>query len=171
MEVAPAPPATLQQPGGCWTAPAAILGIASICTALILKSKHIKATTREEAPAQPTTPSSDDERQYQRALARTRQATHISKSLGLLKMGDVSKAYMELQLALAENQICRSACLVGNHSKDEFLDLYRLHIKSQSEVPPQFSTLLQLKEMLGISGDEAERVEAEVMQTPGAFCI
>ena len=96
LEVAPAPPATLQQPGGCWTAPAAILGIASICTALILKSKHIKATTREEAPAQPTTPSSDDERQYQQALARTRQATHISKSLGLLKMGDVSKAYMEV---------------------------------------------------------------------------
>ncbi len=49
-------------------------------------------------------------------------------------------------------------------------ELYRLHV-ANSEMPPQFSTLLQLRELLAISDKEAERLEAEVMESGAQFSI
>ncbi len=73
---------------------------------------------------------------------------------------------LELQKALADNSICRAPAVLS-YSKEDMADLYRLHIRS-CEHPPLFATLLQLQEMLGLSQEEAEKIELELMTIPGA---
>lgn len=50
------------------------------------------------------------------------------------------------------------------------LRLYRLHLQN-TEVPPNFAILLQLREMLAISEADAEQLEVEVFESGGAFSI
>ena len=50
------------------------------------------------------------------------------------------------------------------------MDLYRLHLKNGA-VPPNFATLLQLRELLGLSPKESEMVEEEIMTAGEAFSI
>ena len=50
------------------------------------------------------------------------------------------------------------------------MSLYQLSIRS-GEVPPNWATLLQLQELLGISQDEAERLELEVVESNASFSI
>eukprot|EP00201_Polytomella_parva_P000323 CAMPEP_0175087052 /NCGR_PEP_ID=MMETSP0052_2-20121109/29610_1 /TAXON_ID=51329 ORGANISM="Polytomella parva, Strain SAG 63-3" /NCGR_SAMPLE_ID=MMETSP0052_2 /ASSEMBLY_ACC=CAM_ASM_000194 /LENGTH=136 /DNA_ID=CAMNT_0016359343 /DNA_START=344 /DNA_END=754 /DNA_ORIENTATION=- len=109
-------------------------------------------------------------RGYQRALARTRQAAYVNKAVSFLKSGDPARAHMELTRALVENSTCRSPLLDGIHTREEITALYRLHLES-SEVPPNFAVLLQLQELLGLPQEDAEKIESEVMQSPGSFSI
>jgi hypothetical protein len=102
-------------------------------------------------------------------LAKARQATCIQNAVAYNKAGEVTKAMVELGKALGHNSVCRAPANVSL-SKDDLQGLYRLHI-TNTEHPPNFATLLQLQEMLGMSQEEAERVEMEVLQTPGAFAI
>lgn len=76
---------------------------------------------------------------------------------------------LELNKALAANSICRTTAVVV-HSKEELTGLYRLHLLNTPQ-PPEFSTLLQLQEMLGINAAEAESLENEVLRSPGSFAI
>jgi hypothetical protein len=48
--------------------------------------------------------------------------------------------------------------------------LYKLHLK-YTEMPPSFPLLLQLRELLGIGGAEAEQIETEVLQEGCCFSI
>ncbi|GIL84731.1 hypothetical protein Vretimale_14477 [Volvox reticuliferus] len=155
----------------CWIPPLIVFGVATLFSAVILKNRQRKPAVIETDEVLPLPPSpQQDPRSYQRALARTRQAAAVAKALAFLKTGEPARAYMELGRALSENSICRSPLLDGHHIKDELVELYKLHLQN-AEVPPNFATLLQLQEMLGLNQDEAEKIELEVMQTPGAFSI
>lgn len=52
----------------------------------------------------------------------------------------------------------------------QLLGLYRLHLQ-YGPVPPEFSKLLQLREMLDISDKEGEALEREVLESGSAFSI
>lgn len=65
----------------------------------------------------------------------------------------------------------RSPLLDGHCTHAELLDLYRLYIKNSDAIPPPFSSLLQMQEMLGLESSEAAEVEAEVVQAGVAFEI
>jgi hypothetical protein len=80
------------------------------------------------------------------------------------------RAMVELGRALQENAVCRCPLLDGSHSKAEVEDLYRLHLKN-TEVPPNFAVLLQLRDMLDLSQQEADDIEQEVMTAGEAFSI
>ncbi|EFJ47719.1 hypothetical protein VOLCADRAFT_91767 [Volvox carteri f. nagariensis] len=155
----------------CWIPPLIVFGVATLFSAVILKNRQRKSAVTETDQVLPVPPSpQQDPRSYQRALARTRQAAAVSKALAFLKTGEPARAYMELGRALSENSICRSPLLDGHHTKAELVELYKLHLQN-AEVPPNFATLLQLQEMLGLNQDEAEKIELEVMQAPGSFSI
>lgn len=50
------------------------------------------------------------------------------------------------------------------------LRLYRLHLQN-TEMPPNFATLLQLREMLVIPEADAEQLETDVFESGSAFSI
>jgi hypothetical protein len=77
---------------------------------------------------------------------------------------------VELHLALEENSVCRSPLLQGHQTHDELTGLYQLHIQN-TEVPPNFAVLLQLRELLGLGADEAEELEKQVLKEAEAFSI
>lgn len=52
----------------------------------------------------------------------------------------------------------------------QLVDLYKLHIQN-TDVPPSYPLLLQLRLMLGLPHDEAEQIEAEVLREAQAFSI
>ena len=52
----------------------------------------------------------------------------------------------------------------------QHLKLYRLHLEN-TEVPPDFAILLQLREMLSIPEADAEKLETEVFESGSAFSI
>ena len=52
----------------------------------------------------------------------------------------------------------------------QLLNLYKLHLQN-TEMPPNFATLLQLREMLAISEVDAERLEKDVYESGAAFSI
>ncbi|GFH05543.1 uncharacterized protein HaLaN_00023 [Haematococcus lacustris] len=106
---------------------------------------------------------------HQRVLAKTRQAVQIASAVKYNKAGEVTKAVLELHKALASNSICRTPAIV-NVSKSDLAALYKLHI-THTEQPPQFATLLQLQEMMGLSQQEAEEIENAVLRSPAAFSI
>lgn len=115
-------------------------------------------------------PIDKDSEAYRLALARSRQAVFVQKALALMKGGEPSRALVEVTKALHENCICRSPLNDGHCTREELKDLYRLHIK-HTEVPPSFPVLLQLREMLGLNADEADKIEAEVLQAGASFSI
>ncbi|KXZ41835.1 hypothetical protein GPECTOR_267g691 [Gonium pectorale] len=155
----------------CWIPPFIVFGLATLFSAVILKNRQRKPAVTETDELQPIPPKPEqDPRSYQRALAQTRQDAAVTKAIAFLKTGEPARAYMELGRALAENSICRSPLAAGYHSKADVVELYKLHLLN-AEVPPNFATLLQLQEMLGLGQEEAEKIELDVMQTPGAFSI
>ena len=102
---------------------------------------------------------------------------------------------MELKHALEENGIARGPLLSTNTDKKDVrhsslhcclikaflkclqplfgvqrLRLYRLHLQN-TEMPPNFATLLQLREMLSIPEADAEELETEVFESGSAFSI
>jgi hypothetical protein len=48
--------------------------------------------------------------------------------------------------------------------------LYKLHIQ-HTEVPPNFATLLQLRELLGLATEESEALEKDVLREAASFSI
>ena len=52
----------------------------------------------------------------------------------------------------------------------QLMALYRLHLQNSS-MPPQFSTLLQLRELLEIPDTDAEQLEMEVFESGASFSI
>jgi hypothetical protein len=52
----------------------------------------------------------------------------------------------------------------------QLVGLYKLHIEN-TEVPPNFAVLLQLRQMLGLDADTAEQIEADVLRQSQAFSI
>jgi hypothetical protein len=52
----------------------------------------------------------------------------------------------------------------------QLVGLYKLHIEN-TEVPPNFAVLLQLRQMLGLDADTAEQIEDTVLQQSQAFSI
>jgi hypothetical protein len=52
----------------------------------------------------------------------------------------------------------------------QLIQLYKLHIQN-TEVPPQFAILLQLRAMLNLSPTEADQIEEEVLRQSQAFSI
>ncbi|PNH07443.1 hypothetical protein TSOC_006114 [Tetrabaena socialis] len=172
-QLIPTSPITTRDPTQppCWIPPLIVFGLATLFSAVILKNRRRKPAVNETDELLPIPPSpNQDPRSYQRALARTRQAAAVTKALAFLKTGEPARAYMELGRSLSENSICRSPLLDGHHGKEELVELYKLHLHN-AEVPPNFATLLQLQEMLGLNQEEAEKIELDVMQTPGAFSI
>jgi hypothetical protein len=124
---------------------------------------------REQPDVDAAVVASDDPKHHQRVLAKARQATHISSAVSYNRAGEFTKAMLELNKALAENSVCRAPAVL-TYSKAEMENLYRLHIRN-TEHPPNFATLLQLQEMLGLSQVEADRIETELLNSPGAFAI
>lgn len=111
-----------------------------------------------------------DPEAYQKALARTRQAQCVQRAIGYMRANEPSRAMVELHLALEENSVCRSPLLQGHQTHDELTGLYQLHIQN-TEVPPNFAVLLQLRELLGLGADEAEELEKQVLKEAEAFSI
>lgn len=107
--------------------------------------------------------------EYKMALARTRQATAIHRAIGFLNTGSRARAHVEVRRALHQNSLCRAPLLNTGHSKAELAELYRLHLQ-QSEVPADFGTLLQLRALLDLDFEDAERIEREVAEQ-SAFSI
>mmetsp|Transcript_28622 Transcript_28622/g.77215 ORF Transcript_28622/g.77215 Transcript_28622/m.77215 type:complete len:239 (+) Transcript_28622:538-1254(+) len=153
----------------CW-GPALSFGAAVALASYLLHKRERRPAYKEEpdmdlqAPLHP-----EDPRHHQRVLAKTRQAANIQNAATYQKAGEITKAMLELSKALNNNSVCRTPAMVML-SPEDLAGLYRLHI-TNTEHPPNFATLLQLQEMLGLSQEEAERVEIEVLQTPGAFAI
>lgn len=100
---------------------------------------------------------------------------------------------MELKHALEENGVARGPLLSTNTDKNDVstvaacfqsqlefvsqsapcmqrLRLYRLHLQN-TEMPPNFATLLQLREMLAIPEVDAEQLETDVFESGSAFSI
>lgn len=158
-------------PDQCVGPTALFVGGAAVLAAFLLNIKTSKPAVREEEDADARTSRSEvyDPRHHQRVLAKARQSTHITSASSYQKSGEFTKAMLELNKALVENSVCRAPALLS-HTKDEMADLYRLHIR-YTEQPPSFATLLQLQEMLGLTQEEAEHIELELMKSPGAFAI
>lgn len=154
-------------PSQCWVPTTLFIVGAALVATFLLKASETKAAIREEPDEGPLVPA--DARQHQRVLAKARQASHINSAAAYNKSGEFTKAMLELAKALAENSVCRAPATLP-HNKEVMADLYRLHIR-YTEQPPSFATLLQLQEMLGLTQEEAERIELELMHCPGAFAI
>lgn len=113
---------------------------------------------------------STDSKDYRIALARTRQAVFTNKAVVLMNNGNPARALVELKRALAENAVAREPLLNARVEKQDMVGLYRLHLLN-GEVPPDFPTLLQLREMFELSDAEAERMERELMGSNSLFSI
>lgn len=118
----------------------------------LLRVRVKKPAVFEELDVDVAVKSSSDPLHHQRVLAKARQAAHIRNAIAYQKTGELIKAMLELNKALASNSICRTPAVV-THTKDELVNLYCLHL-AHTEQPPHFATLLQLQEMLGITQDE-----------------
>lgn len=161
------PPNTTQ-----WTStiPIVIAAALSFGPAYFFKIKA-ESTRKQQLEPWPEIPRPDaDPKAYQMALARTRQALDVQKAVSYMKSGEPSRAMVELHRALDENAVCRSPLLDGHQTREELRDLYKLHLLNTA-VPHSFATLLQLRELLGLSAQEAEDIEVLVLETGSAFSI
>ncbi|CAD7695389.1 unnamed protein product [Ostreobium quekettii] len=122
-----------------------------------------RITTKADVARQLT--EAENSKAYEMALARARQAIFVEKAVGFMNIGSPARAMVELDRALKANAICRSPLLNSRYSKYEFENLYRLYIRN-TDVPPDFAHLLQLREMLDIEDSDAEEIETLVMERP-----
>ncbi|CAK0755418.1 hypothetical protein CVIRNUC_002373 [Coccomyxa viridis] len=111
-----------------------------------------------------------DSKEYQLALARTRQAMHVHKAAAFMNTSNSTRAVVELQRAMQENSVARCPVLGAQHEGGTMSNLYRLYV-SDTEMPAKYSTLLQLRELLDIKEQEAEHLEAEVLGSSSSFSI
>lgn len=111
-----------------------------------------------------------DKPDYQAALARTRQAVCVHKAMQFRSQGSPARAMVELRRALQENAIVREPLLNARQEPEPLYELYKMHLQN-TDVPAEFSTLLQLREMLAIDTRVAENLEEEALQRVGSFSI
>ncbi|KAL3153812.1 hypothetical protein ABBQ32_013393 [Trebouxia sp. C0010 RCD-2024] len=111
-----------------------------------------------------------DSKDFKIAVARTRQAVSVQKAIGFMDASSPAKAIVELKHALEENGVARGPLLSTNTDKNDRLRLYRLHLQN-TEMPPNFATLLQLREMLAIPEEDAEQLETDIFESGSAFSI
>lgn len=104
------------------------------------------------------------------ALARTRQSVAVHRAIGFLNGHNVARAMVEIRRALHENSVCRSPVLNSQLEATDLAKLYRLHLENTA-APADFATLLQLRTMLDLDFDEAERIEKEVMEQGAMYSI
>lgn len=152
----------------CWVAGFSIV----MFVAVIARVFHPKkATEKKPVETFEVVPlAKRDPEAYQRALARSRQSSCIQKSVAFMKSGSAARAMVELGKALQENGIARSQYVCSHTTAADLAGLYRLHLQN-TEIPPNFAVLLQLREMLGIPKSEADNIESEILRTPSAFSI
>lgn len=146
--------------------------VVSLAGILLLKQFTSKPANVAESgdDTQESQGSHQDSKDFKAAVARTRQAVCVQKAIGFMDASSPVKAIVELKHALEENGIARGPLLVSKYDKNDRLRLYRLHLQN-TEVPPNFAILLQLREMLAISEADAEQLEVEVFESGGAFSI
>ncbi len=65
---------------------------------------------------------------------------------------------------------CCALTVVSGAAGAQLHELYQLHMRN-TNLPAEFSTLLQLREMLDIDNGVAEALEQEVLQAGGSFSI
>lgn len=104
------------------------------------------------------------------ALARTRQAVAVHRAVGFLHTGNTARAMVELRRALHENSVCRAPLLNTQHGAEEMQQLYRLHLQHTAQ-PADFAILLQLRTMLDLDFEVAEKLERELMEEGSAYSI
>ena len=114
--------------------------------------------------------NAQDGREYRMALARTRQAVAIHRALGFFNSNNTARAMVELRRALHENSVCRSPLLNTQHEAAQLQQLYRLHLENTAQ-PADFATLLQLRTLLDLDFDVAEKMERDVMEQESAYII
>ncbi|KAK2079434.1 hypothetical protein QBZ16_003126 [Prototheca wickerhamii] len=107
---------------------------------------------------------------YTIALAHTRQTAHVERAIGFQADGEPARAMAELGRALAENRACRQPIMTTSCSQEQLDSLYRLHAL-HTEDPSDYATMLQLRMMLNVPTERGERIEREVAEQAGAFCI
>lgn len=107
---------------------------------------------------------------YQAALARTRQAVCVHKALQFRTQGSPARAMVELRRALQENAIVREPLLNAKQDQEPLYELYKMHLQN-TDVPAEYSTLLQLREMLAIETRAAENLEQEALRSGESFSI
>ncbi|KAL6782589.1 hypothetical protein ACKKBG_A07385 [Auxenochlorella protothecoides x Auxenochlorella symbiontica] len=112
----------------------------------------------------------EPQQDYVAALAQTRQTAHIEKASAFQSDGEPARALAELRRALHENRCCRRPVSSPSCGAPELEALYRLHLL-HTEDPSDYATLLQLRNMLGISTQIAARIEGEVAQLGAAYSI
>ncbi|GBF93333.1 hypothetical protein Rsub_06371 [Raphidocelis subcapitata] len=135
-----------------------------------IKAEKAKPQQQQLEPW-PEIPRPDaDPRAYKLALARTRQALDVQRAVAYMKAGEPARAMVELHRALDENAVCRSPLLDGHQTRADLRDLYKLHLLNTA-VPHSFAKLLQLRELLGISNQEAEDIEVDTLEEGTAFSI
>jgi len=158
-----------------WQKGIGIALIASVAGLLLVKQlTNNKRDNSGEADSLQDLQGSQDIRQdskdFKAAVARTRQAVSVQKAIGFMDASSPAKAIVELKHALEENGIARGPLLTNKYDKNDRLRLYQLHLQN-TEVPPNFAILLQLREMLAISEMDAEQLETEVFDSGSAFSI
>lgn len=104
------------------------------------------------------------------ALARTRQVVSVHRAIGFLYTGNTARAMVELRRALHENSVCRAPLLNTQHEAEQLQQLYRLHLHNTAQ-PADFATLLQLRTMLDLDYEVAEKIEKEVLEEGSAYSI
>lgn len=170
VSVDPLEPVQIQCNGPTCRIPIAVTAIGAIAAAYWFK-RQAQGPSKKLPEPWPEIPLPDaDPEAYKKALARTRQAQCVQRAIGYMRAGEPARSMVELHKALEENSICRSPLLDGHQTEDELVGLYKLHIQN-TEVPPKFAVLLQLRELLGLEPELAERLEADVLREAQAFSI
>ncbi|DBA75971.1 hypothetical protein WJX79_006400 [Trebouxia sp. C0005] len=168
-----APPKPVSLP--LWQKGVGIALIASVAGFWLVKqlTSNKRDSDREADSLQDLQGSQDirqDSKDFKAAVARTRQAVSVQKAIGFMDASSPAKAIVELKHALEENGIARGPLLTNKYDKNDRLRLYQLHLQN-TEMPPNFAILLQLREMLAISEKDAEQLETEVFDSGSAFSI
>ncbi|KAK9805948.1 hypothetical protein WJX73_007761 [Symbiochloris irregularis] len=153
-------------------------GVLSLISAVFARLSPPKAASLAEARSEAQKgqgqrklgSSNIQSKEYKMALARTRQHVSIQKALQLQRQAIPARAEVELQRALAENAVCRAPLLAANYTKEQMLGLYKLHLEN-TELPPNYAQLLQLRDMLELDAAEAEQLEEDVMSNAAQFSI
>lgn len=169
---APAPPKPVSQ-GASPLQKGVGFAIAGTAAGIALFKLLNSRNARKQAEAEQLQDSQgnpEDSKEYKAAVARVRQAVSVQKAVGFMDASRPAKAIVELKQALMANGLARGPLLHSRHSKEDHLKLYRLHLEN-TEVPPDFAVLLQLREMLSISEADAEKLETEVFESGSAFSI
>ena len=131
-----------------------------------LKSS-IHATTSKNAAAKKQLLSS--------ISSEVRMTQHIYSALLFMKYNAIAQFVTEINAALDENNICEKSIMSVNFSEQERYDLYRdamkLNIERSEDKHYGFAYKLQMRKMLQVKDEHAEKLELEASLGTGSFNI